>query len=127
MLAVCAATWGLSSTKPSAADGSLKTWLLIAGMLGQWLVAGGIAGFVGGRGGWLHGLLVAVVGCPVTAALWRGLLHGWKTVSLAHWLPVLGVFALFAVPLALVGGIVGGLMSGPGMEETPRRLTIRPG
>ncbi len=128
ILAVSASTWALASTKPASTDSSLKTSLFIAAMLGQWLVSGGLAGFIAGRRGLLHGILVAAVACPLVSALWVGLLSGWRMLSAASYWPVFRDFILFAAPLALLGGCLGALLGR--RTEAPslsRPLTIRLG
>ncbi|GEM_PF-6895324 len=110
LLTVAVATWALAATNPKATDTPFKTWLFTAGMLGQWFVSGGLTGLIAGRQGLLHGLLLAIVGCPLVSALWLGLLFGWPMFSAAHYWPIFRDFIVFALPLAVLGAVLGGLV-----------------
>jgi len=125
ILTVAATTWALAATKPSSGDGPLKTWLFIVGMLAQWLVSGALAGFIAGRRGFLHGLLLAAIGCPIVSALWLTLLSGWRIFSAALYWPIFRDFILFAAPLAILGGILGSLVGRRTETSSSRPLTIR--
>jgi len=128
ILTVSATTWALAETKPSSGDSPLKTWLFIGAMLGQWLLSGGLAGFIAGRRGLLHGLLLAAIGCPLVSGLWLGLLSGWRMFSVALYWPIFRDFILFAAPLAVIGGILGSLRGRRGDRDSSRRpVTIRLG
>jgi len=110
LLTVAGATWALTATNPRSTDDALKTWIFTAAMLGQWLVSGGITGMIARRQGLLHGLLLAGLGCPLVSALWLGLLSSWRMFSPSLYWPIFRDFILFALPLAVLGALLGSLL-----------------